>query len=351
MLLSADWLGNSSELWGRVSTSAGAGLRGLAEPERARRLRWGLMLLFGAWAVIALARLLWGFVPGGDMALPEQLTVVNPVITSQRQPTAAADTVDLGAIQDWHLFGTPVAPTEGAAEQIAQELAEASGREGIEKGARETRLALKLRGAVASSEDGLGHAVIEHKKRQQVYAVEDKLPVPGQVFLAKVMPRQVVLDNGGTYELLRLFEESQLDKQLEQAPRPTGPAPKPQTTGRNIDRRQDAGTTRLAQSYRQRLYQNPQSLAEVVRVTAVREGGELRGYRVGPGADAAQFEQLGFRAGDLVTGVNGIPLDDPANTMRLYQAMRGAAEATFELQRGGEQISLSVNLGESDGGH
>jgi hypothetical protein len=47
-----------------------------------------------------------------------------------------------------------------------------------------------------------------------VYAVEDKLPVSGDVVLAKVMPRQVVLDNGGTYELLTLFEDTELDAQL-----------------------------------------------------------------------------------------------------------------------------------------
>ena len=33
------------------------------------------------------------------------------------------------------------------------------------------------------------------------------------------------------------------------------------------------------------------------------------------------FSQLGFKSGDLVTGVNGIDLNDPANTMRLYQTM------------------------------
>ena len=49
-------------------------------------------------------------------------------------------------------------------------------------------------GFVASTEDGLGHAIIEHRSQQTVYAVEDELPVPGKVVLAKVMPKQVVLD-------------------------------------------------------------------------------------------------------------------------------------------------------------
>jgi general secretion pathway protein C len=79
-------------------------------------------------------------------------------------------------------------------------------------------------------------------------------------------------------------------------------------------------------------------------VNAVRQNGDLLGYRISPGKDRAQFSQLGFKSGDLVTGVNGIDLNDPANTMRLYQTMRTASEAVFDLQRGEESVSLSVSL-------
>ena len=108
--------------------------------------------------------------------------------------------------------------------------------------------------------------------------------------------------------------------------------------------RPDTSATELARSYRQRLYQNPQSLAEVVTVSAVRENGELLGYRIAPGKDREQFEQLGFKPGDMVTGVNGIALDNPANTVRLYQTMRSASEAVFDLKRDDQPLTLSVSL-------
>jgi general secretion pathway protein C len=69
---------------------------------------------------------------------------------------------------------------------------------------------------------------------------------------------------------------------------------------------------------------------------------------VSPGKQREQFEQLGFKQGDLVTGINGIALDDPANTMRLYQTMRTASEAVFELEREGESLSISVQLGDGE---
>ncbi len=297
------------------------------------------MLLFALWAVLALTRLIWTLLPQAESELPAAAVVINPV--SLPEATGSAASVDIERIQSWHLFGEagevePVALVEETA-------AQANALEGIEKGARETRLALKLRGVVASTEDGLGYAIIEHQSRQDIYAVGDKLPVSGQVTLAKVMPGQVVLDNGGTYELLELFEDSVLDAQSATPPIAASSAPvRQQTTGETA--------AAVARDYRERLYQNPQSLAEVVTISAVRENGQLLGYRIAPGKEREQFELLGFKPGDLVTSVNGIALDDPANTLRLYQAMRSAGEAVFDLQRGDQPVTVSVSLGGSQGG-
>lgn len=337
----AQWLSNSSGISGRVTNSLEGALHNLAQPARARRLRQILFVLFALWAVLALSRLVWSLLPAAESSVASDIPVINPV--AAHRTAAEADSIDVDRMVAWHLFGEAGSTAEAV---VQEEVAETTAtREGIEQGARETRLDLKLRGIVASTEDGLGHAIIEHKSQQSVYAVEDKLPVAGQVVLAKVMPRQVVLDNGGTYELLALFDDSQLDAQLSsrsvQADRPSSV---PYTAARQIDKRADSDASALAQNYREQLYQNPQSLAEVVSVSAVREDGNLLGYRIGPGKDRAQFEQLGFKAGDLVTGINGITLDDPANTMRLYQVMRSASEAVFELERENQQLTVSVRL-------
>jgi general secretion pathway protein C len=339
--LPTQWLNNSSGLPGRLSTALEGVLHTLAQPAAARRLRQALLLLLSIWAVLALSTLIWALLPAAPVPVVTDVAVINPV--TSRGAVSSADSVDIEQMISWHLFGEAGAPVEDAVFEQSAVADVAAAREGIENGARETRLDLKLRGVVASSEDGLGHAIIEHKAKQAVYAVEDKLPVSGEVVLVKVMPRQVVLDNAGTYELLVLFEDSQLDSQLSSTTTAPGTDNGPVAAAR-IDKRADAGATALAQGYRERLYQNPQSLAAVVNVSAVRQDGELLGYRISPGKDRQQFEQLGFKSGDLVTGVNGIDLNDPANTMRLYQVMRSANEAVFELQRQEQQLTVSVSL-------
>jgi len=339
--LPAQWLSNSSDMTGRVSAIIADALRALARPAGLRRLRRALLALFALWCVLALARVIWALLPLPEPALGSDVQVINPV--QQVARADSAETVDIQRMVSWHLFGEAGSEVPAREVLIPNEVTAESSRAGIEKGARETRLDLVLRGVVASSEDGLGHAIIEHKKRQDVYAVEDKLPVSGEVVLAKVMPRQVVLDNGGTYELLHLFDDSALDAQLPAQGAPVAPRARPEST-RQLEQRNDSATTELARSFRERLYQDPQSLAEVVSVSAVRADGALLGYQVAPGKQREQFEQLGFKQGDLVTGINGIALNDPANTTRLYQTLRTANEAVFDLERKGQALSISVNL-------
>ena len=333
----AQGLSSSGDSLRRGTDVLEAALRRLTGPEGMRRLRRGVLLLFSLWAVIALSQLIWTLLPDGNSPWPDDAAVINPVALAA--PTAGAEPVDLARIRAWHLFGEAGAQSApGAVPEPAQAVTTA--RDGIEKGARETRLAAKLRGVVASSQDGSGYAIIEINSQQDIYRVDDKLPLPGEVLLAKVLSGKVVLNNGGTYELLPLFEDSDLDAQLLQPPAQAAePAGAPQASA-------GGSAAAVARSYRERLYQNPQSLADVVTVSAVRENGELLGYRIAPGKEQEQFALLGFQPGDLVTGVNGIALNDPANTLRLYQTMRSAGEAVFDLQRGGEALTVSVSLGE-----
>ncbi len=338
--MSSHWRDKTSDVSVRVNEGLGAAFHALGEPARAARLRQVIIVLLALWALSALARMVWVLLPQPATPAAPAGVIFNPVEGSAQG--APAYEVDIDRLRSWHLFGQQDS-SDTVVQTPTDTTAAQSEREGIEKNASETRLALKLRGAVASSEDGLGHAIIEYQSKQAVYAVEDELPVPGKVTLAKVMQKQVVLDNRGTYELLTLFEESSLDSQIVAAP---SPAPQrrqqaPRTLGR-IDARA-AGA--LAGAYREQLYTDPQALTDVVAISAVRNGADLVGYEIAPGKDVEQFHALGFKPGDVVTSVNGIELTDPTNTMRLYQTMRTASEAVFEIQRDSQPVTLNVSLG------
>ena len=105
-----------------------------------------------------------------------------------------------------------------------------------------------------------------------------------------------------------------------------------------------AEQTALASQYRRQLYDSPESLASVISVSPVREGDRVVGYRIAPGADRAAFNTFGFQSGDIVTAVNGLALSDASNTVKLYQTMKDATQASFDIERDGGTLTVNVDL-------
>jgi general secretion pathway protein C len=297
------------------------------------------LVVFVLWAINSLADVVVSFISSGQA--PTSVAVpINPAPATSAQ-ARSAETIDVSSILGADVFG-PVAANE--VQSVAEESAVVNPREGIENGARETRLALKLTGIVASTSDGLGSAMIEAKKQQELYSVGDALPANGKVTLAKILPKQVVIDNNGAYELITLFSDNGIAGivKTEAAPERNAAITKSDSPSTpTVDRSQQQ---QLASRYRQQLYDDPQSLAGLVSISAVQGQNGLKGYRLAPGRDASQFTALGFKSGDIVTAVNGYALSDPTNTVRLYQLMRDATDATFDIEREGAPVSINVSL-------
>ena len=313
--------------------------RGFArDAEKIARLQTAILAALVLWSLSSLSQLFWS--PWRVMSLDSMPTEMMNV----PRPTSGAGqfSIDVTPVLGSGIFGnSPDSPVEA---EPATGVARA--RAGIEQDAEETRLALALTGIVASTEDGLGSAVIKGENREQVYAVGDQLPVSGKVLLAKVMPRQVVIDNAGKYELLKLYDGPGLavPTRAALASRPESAARGQSQSSEDSPASDANARARMAGRYRQQLYDAPETLTQVVSIAPVREGGSVTGYRVMPGADRAAFDATGFQSGDVVTAVNGLALSDASNTLKLYQLMKDVEQATFELDRNGESVTLSVDL-------
>ena len=68
------------------------------------------------------------------------------------------------------------------------------------------------------------------------------------------------------------------------------------------------------------------------------------GYRIAPGADRVAFDAFGFKTGAIVTAANGLALSDASNTVKLYQTLKDATEASFDIERDGGTVTLNVDL-------
>ena len=332
------------EIWQQI----GARLQTFSDPVRQRRLKQGLIALAILWMVFALVELVWSLVPTPE-APPTPDDVVNPLV--QAAASSGRKSVNIDEMAGWELFGTAASMPAVALPETELVSEQSDGLAGIEDNAKETRLALTLQGIVASSDPDLARAIIEAKREQAQYGVGDELPVGKRVKLAKILSDRVVIDNAGKYELLLLFDEDAfkiISGGASEEPRTVATRPA-MNSNRRMDRRGSQDVTQLAENYRRRLYNNPQSLAQVVNIAAVRQDGQLQGYRVSAGRDSEQFAAMGFQANDVVTGVNGIRLSDPGKAMELYRVMRTAKEASFDVLRDGQEVTLVVGLGEPQG--
>ena len=168
------------------------------DPARLQRVQTALIVLLVLWSLSSVSQLIWIPFRASPIDAAPALAL-NPPKPAVGKQAAVIDTS--GALGLGLFGGSP----DALADADSAALSEAS-RNGIEQNAQETRLALTLTGIVASTEDGTGSAVIKSGAAEQVYAVGDALPASGQVVLAKVMPQQVVIDNNGTYELIKLYE-------------------------------------------------------------------------------------------------------------------------------------------------
>ena len=309
------------------------------DPVRLQRLQMGLIVLLVLWSLSSVSQLIW--IPfRADPIDAAPALALNPPKSAGGQQAAVIDT---SGVMGLGLFGGSLEVLADADTVVLNEVS----RDGIEQNAQETRLALTLTGIVASTEDGTGSAVIKSGAAERVYAVGDALPASGQVVLAKVMPQQVVIDNNGTYELIKLYEGPGISIPTRVARQPSQEAAASalgSSSSEGSPAASAAKQTALASEYRRQLYDSPESLASVLSASPVREGDRVVGYRIAPGADRVAFDTFGFRSGDIVTAVNGLVLSDVSNTVKLYQTMKDATQASFDIERDGGTVTVNVDL-------
>ena len=95
---------------------------------------------------------------------------------------------------------------------------------------------------------------------------------------------------------------------------------------------------------RQKILDNPSSASRYIRLQPERQNGSLVGYRVYPGAEKALFEKAGLEPGELVTAINGQPLDNPAASLQMLSGLASAGSASVTLERDGQQRTVTVNF-------
>jgi len=216
--------------------------------------------------------------------------------------------VDVAAITNTHLFGAP--PVIASPRDAAN--------------APPTSMPLVLTGIIAADDPQNGLAILgPTATAAKVYAVGDN--VPGGAKLHSVFNDRVVIDRGGMLETLVL------PRQI------AAGGPPPSAAALTTE-------SPVADRMRKLITEQPNLLADVMRPQPVFADGKQTGYRIYPGRNRQAFIRLGLRPGDLVTAINGTPLDDPERGQQIFNTLGASSEAHVTVQRNGQQQDLVLNL-------
>lgn len=86
-----------------------------------------------------------------------------------------------------------------------------------------------------------------------------------------------------------------------------------------------------------------QRLGSQIRAMPHMENGEAIGVRLVASRDATMIHRLGLRSSDVITSVNGIPLNDPSRQFELLRALESQSRFQVRLRRGGRDMTLSID--------
>ena len=251
-----------------------------------------------------------------------QLTwaVLAPTATPLRAPerttsTAAVPDVrtDVSGIIAAQLFGQE--PNQAAASKVLPV----------------TQLALVLKGIIFTDIEADARAIIAASGKPQS-AYRPGQPIGNDIVLLEIHRAHVILRNAGKREKLELTDANKRN-----AAQPTSP-------DQRIDHRADYQMAKVLGRVQTRLRTEPGSVMSMLRIMPVESGSEVIGIRIFPGPEPGLFDTFKLEPGDVLTAVNGIPLDSTARGLEVLRNLTGATEITLELTRGERRLSMAFSI-------
>jgi general secretion pathway protein C len=263
-----------------------------------------LSLALAALIAVELARIAISLLGGGPVKSPQ------PVVAGA--PRAQRAGLDVQSVVSAHLFG--VAAPDPSTQDPAN--------------APQSTANLVLAGTIATQDPKHGVAIISDGGPSKVYSVGDNV---GGASLHSVYLDHVILDRNGQLETLLL------PRQLGSGMR--GPPVVRRAGG-------DPRTVAAVDNIRRLVQQDPSLLDQVMRTVPSYDNaaGRLRGFRAYPGRNRQIFNKLGLRPGDLVTAINGTPLDDPQRSQDVFNTIQTSDHATVTIERGGQKQEITLNI-------
>ncbi|MEO5378971.1 MAG: PDZ domain-containing protein [Magnetococcus sp. DMHC-6] len=210
-----------------------------------------------------------------------------------------------------------------------------------EEDAPDTRLDLTLLGVVLAhhSATGSGWALVKMQdSSEKIAVVGDTLA--NEAIVRKLYADRILLQRGARYETLRMPRDSLNLK----TPLSTQKGENSVVEKRTLAQVGKSALTEENENLLNQFRENPESLFDMIQMEPIQRGGQMAGFRLQPGEQSGLLEQLGLKAGDIVTSVNGTELTDPLKGMEVLKSLANEDRIDLQVKRDNKLQFVHITL-------
>lgn len=247
----------------------------------------------------------------------QQVDFVTWQPSSRNMPAGSQQArLDLSTLQNSHLFGRYQADVVAPVAKPKLE------------DAPKSRLNLVLVGVVTSSDAGKSLAVVAKGGKQATYGINEVI-VGTQAKVVQVQADRIIVDNSGRNETVML-EGIKYSTPVQRAAQ-TSPA-------------LSANTKDKLEQIRAEITKDPKQIFQYVRMSQMKQDGEVVGYRLSAGKSRELFDSVGLKNGDVATHLNGQDLRNAAAMGEIFSHLSELTELNLTVERNGQPYDIYIEL-------
>ncbi len=204
--------------------------------------------------------------------------------------------------------------------------------------ARKTSLPLNLIGTVVLKDELKSIASIEDKSANMIFPVRAEDTVQGKIRITKIEHLRVTFVNlsTGHLEYVEILDDfPQLNV--------TGPARAAPKTMDGITQTSE-NKFEIEKSVIEKGLTNISQVLQSARAVPNFENGMANGYRIVDIDAGSLFETMGIKKNDVISGINGEPLNDPGKAFQLFNEIRNVQHLELNVIRNGRKTVMSYDV-------
>jgi general secretion pathway protein C len=197
-------------------------------------------------------------------------------------------------------------------------VAPALGAEQLEEDLEKSRLPVTLLGTFAATDPNLSRATLQDKEKNETLVVGIGDQIKNVALVQRIERRRVVLQENGAPRELTIGDEEDGQPSIQRAnpARRRAAAPVRQTeNGMAVSRDEIQKTMR-----------DPSELLSQARVLPKFEQGQMVGLQVNGIKPGSLFQEIGLQEGDVITQFNGIAINSPDQSAKIFAELANAAQ-------------------------